>query len=436
MAIKPPPLAALSEVVEHLTLAALQDQNRHYRGSGGVSEGNRALGFRPAFYDMDTGQVHPSRFANGLEAPMHMLDGLPDDLVVSRLESGRVTAVKPGVVAGFVREDQFFTREQAALATAQMKAEGRHLSNPADHRALLDIWQRYVSDPDYSNDMVRPVVEDSWRRCRQQVDPDLREAPQSVSGAELERRRYRESELRMAAAPVLRRAGELLFRADSLVLLTDAEGIVMDVEGDLDIRRDAAGVNLSIGSCWSERSVGTNAMGTALASGEAVQLHGAEHYCAGIKRFTCSADVVRDPHDGRVLGVVDLSGRTRSYQRHTLDFAMTAARLIEANLARAYFKCREEVLEGSRAQFLNWQSDGLLAFDRRGRLVKANILAHRALQGLGLDLALTPQTRLASLDIEDPDAGSALPAWLAALRRQPIRLYERQVGTLVVLPLA
>ncbi|NVK41794.1 MAG: GAF domain-containing protein [Oceanospirillaceae bacterium] len=434
MGIKASSLAASTDFAGELTLAVLQQQNEQYRGSGGVSDGNRSLGFRPAFYDMDTGQVHPSRFANGLEAPMHVLDGLPDDLVVVRLESGRVTAVKPGVVAGFVRNGHFFTRGQAALATAQLKDDSQRLSNPDHHRALLDIWERFVRDPQYSSEMVRPVVEESWRRCHCQVDPELREAPLLADAQELESRRLRQSALLDAAAPVLKRAGELLFKADSLVLLADADGCVMDVEGDPNLRNLAGKVNLVEGARWDESSVGTNAIGTALAAAEPVQLFGAEHFCSGIKQYTCSADVVRDPHDGRILGVVDLSARTRNFQRHTLDFAITAARLIESSLARAYFACREDVLEGSRTQFLNWQSDGLLAFDRRGRLVKANRLAHRALEELGADVALTPQTRIDALDLEQGDGSSSVPAWLNPLWHQPILLRKRTVGTLVVVP--
>jgi hypothetical protein len=45
---------------------------------------------------------------------VHLLDGLPDDLVVHRTAEGRVTAVKHTLVSGFLRAEQFYTREQAA----------------------------------------------------------------------------------------------------------------------------------------------------------------------------------------------------------------------------------------------------------------------------------------------------------------------------------
>jgi len=44
---------------------------------------------------------------------------------------------------------------------------------------------------------------------------------------------------------------------------------------------------------------GTNAIGTALSLKEPVQVHATEHFCAGIKPWSCSAVVLRDPAPAR-----------------------------------------------------------------------------------------------------------------------------------------
>ena len=103
--------------------AVLAAQNRRFRGTGGVSRENRSFGFSPAFRDANTGAVYLSRFANGSIAPMHLLDGLPEALVVSRTASGRVLQAQNSVVAGFVRDGCFYSREQASRAIAS--EEGR-----------------------------------------------------------------------------------------------------------------------------------------------------------------------------------------------------------------------------------------------------------------------------------------------------------------------
>jgi hypothetical protein len=99
-----------------LSVRTLAEQNNTYRGRGAVSAENRGQGFRPAFLDQTTGVAYLSCFANGCAAPLHILDGLPEELVVKRDPHGRVTTVKAGIIAGFLHDGVFYTREQAALA--------------------------------------------------------------------------------------------------------------------------------------------------------------------------------------------------------------------------------------------------------------------------------------------------------------------------------
>ena len=99
--------------------ADLRAESDLHRGSGGCSEENAQLGFRPAFRDADSGSVYSSCFVDGRPAPVHLFDGLPDDVVIDRTASGRVTAVKGSLVSGFVRCGRFYTREEAAAAVRE-----------------------------------------------------------------------------------------------------------------------------------------------------------------------------------------------------------------------------------------------------------------------------------------------------------------------------
>jgi hypothetical protein len=99
-----------------LHCADLCVESAQHRGSGGRSDENAALGFRPAFRDDATGRVYTSCFRDGRPAPLHLYDGLPDDVVIARSASGHVSAVKSSLVSGFVRCERFYTREEAAAA--------------------------------------------------------------------------------------------------------------------------------------------------------------------------------------------------------------------------------------------------------------------------------------------------------------------------------
>lgn len=101
-----------------LSTEVLVEENRIYRRTGGVSRENKERGFLPAFRDETTGTAYLSRFADGRVAPLHVLDGLPSELVTDRDPTGRVRAVKDSVVAGFVRNGQFYTRKQVTVQAA------------------------------------------------------------------------------------------------------------------------------------------------------------------------------------------------------------------------------------------------------------------------------------------------------------------------------
>lgn len=102
-------------MTQAMTVKSLYYQNLAYAGTPGISRLGNRCGFMPGFLDRETGRVYVSRRADGTPAPVHVFDGLPEDLVVTRTGSGQVAAIKGTVIAGFILEGQFYTREQAAM---------------------------------------------------------------------------------------------------------------------------------------------------------------------------------------------------------------------------------------------------------------------------------------------------------------------------------
>lgn len=101
-----------------LTPGTIAQESEHFRGTGGESSVCGNCGFVPAFRDEDTGAVFRACNRDGRPAPVHMLDGLPDEVVISRDTSGRVTAVKASLTSGFLLHGCFYDRVQAAALLA------------------------------------------------------------------------------------------------------------------------------------------------------------------------------------------------------------------------------------------------------------------------------------------------------------------------------
>ena len=57
----------------------------------------------PAFMNIYTSEIHLSSYKNAELAVMHILDGLPNYWVTEWGQDGCVSALKLGVIAGFMR---------------------------------------------------------------------------------------------------------------------------------------------------------------------------------------------------------------------------------------------------------------------------------------------------------------------------------------------
>lgn len=117
-------------------------------------------------------------------------------------------------------------------------------------------------------------------------------------------------------------------------MVTDREGVVLVRRGShegLTSRLDR--VRLTPGHVFSERSMGTNGIGTALASGQAVMVVGREHYVEALQPFRCAAMPILHPTRRTVLGAVNVTTTRHASGGMTMALTHLLARQIESSLA-------------------------------------------------------------------------------------------------------
>jgi signal transduction histidine kinase len=199
-------------------------------------------------------------------------------------------------------------------------------------RAVRREWEHFVTDG--RAERVRRPVADSWRRSQDAgVNPaGGRPAPTAAAPDELATRW--EAHPLAEAAPLIRDTlGSFANDSEHLIVVSDAEGVLLALEGDARVRSMAADtINFTAGALWSEHGAGTNAIGTALAADHAVQIFATEHFVEAVQPWTCAAAPVHDPESGDVLGVIDLTSLLRNVHPHSLAVVLTAARAVESHL--------------------------------------------------------------------------------------------------------
>jgi hypothetical protein len=203
---------------------------------------------------------------------------------------------------------------------------------------LRFAWERFMADDDEEDpQIVREAIADSWRRSSAAgVDPTGGRLAPVVADESETHERWEEHPLAGAAPLIHECLSAIADSAGYLIVVSDANGMLMTIEGSGPVRLRAAGdMNFAEGTLWSEGGAGTNAIGTAIALDHAVQVFGPEHFSDPVQRWTCSAAPIHDPDTGAVIGVIDLTGDLSTVHPHSLAVATATARAVEASLQLA-----------------------------------------------------------------------------------------------------
>lgn len=225
---------------------------------------------------------------------------------------------------------------------------------------------------------ISPWITRSWQRCMDMgLQPTQGVNFDAVSAQQIRRVQELSQPLVQAAQPVLAELSRAIADIRYFAILTNAEGIVVDVHGPVDRQDRRADVIARVGVDLSEKAVGTTAISAALTELQAVWLHRGEHFFNDTGVYSCAGAPVFSP-EGLCAGMLDLTGIETAERPALKHMVRRAARNIENSW----------LLSNAHALVLriNWpgnqpgdNSDGLLTLDPDGHILGANPAARQML---------------------------------------------------------
>jgi len=173
-----------------------------------------------------------------------------------------------------------------------------------------------------------PLLSDSWFRSQLYgLDRTADDFPR-VRQSELADVLASNAGLQQVAQPVINQLAHKLAAQQSVVILSDATGLVLNTFGDMPSMEKAQRYALAPGNLWSECGRGTNAIGTALAIDDGCEISGQQHFLTLNQNLYCAAMPLQMPN-GQIAGVVDISGPAHFPHPQTFDWVKAAAKHIE-----------------------------------------------------------------------------------------------------------
>ncbi|WCN07769.1 sigma-54-dependent Fis family transcriptional regulator [Marinomonas mediterranea] len=272
----------------------------------------------------------------------------------------------------------------------QQKAQSE--SKPMD--SVTESERACVDAKDGCTDHVeaehKSQIEASWFRCEQfgldhGSEPDFGTLPQGELHDLLDQHR---SLLETTENEVLPYYENILNNSSCMIVLADHQGHVLNTWGKNRFGRDdryGQSHGLVGGNQWTEEGVGTNAIGTALITGQAIQVGRDEHFLRANRFMVGSASPIYDSQND-VVGVLDISSDAYLPQDHTLGMVKLMSLSVENRLIFAAFQKDYFILTfNTNLISLDSHWSGVLVLDENGTIVSAN---RRAEVVLARDLAL------------------------------------------------
>jgi sigma-54 dependent transcriptional regulator, acetoin dehydrogenase operon transcriptional activator AcoR len=229
--------------------------------------------------------------------------------------------------------------------------------------------------------LTDPWIERSWQRCLASGKKPEQEVTFQMLAPQTPRRIEEANHgLVQAARPVLEKLGQAIANTRYFAILTNPHGVVVDVNGQIDRRDRRVDLITRIGVDLSEQSVGTTAIGAALAELRSVWLHRGEHFFDANTAYSCAGAPLFGP-DGQCAGMLDLTGVDAVERPELKHLVEQSARSIENALMLS---------QPHRLMIrLNWSShclgedtDGLICLDADGWVTGANPVARQMVAAL------------------------------------------------------
>ncbi len=219
------------------------------------------------------------------------------------------------------------------------------------------------------------IIKASWRRCitDYNLDPLDRRCVALASDSVLKVLQSEMAEMLSESATVIDRLRTVAREVDRIVLIANADGIIVSRHADSPISQEILREGFAIGSILHEQRVGTNGIGTCIASRQPITINAEAHFNEAFRGFTCSAAPVFGP-DGSLLAAIDISGRLgseRTQGSFAQHFIYEAAQLISHLLFRKKHKNDCILIISNAEEMIPLSTQALVATDETGKILGA-----------------------------------------------------------------
>ncbi len=239
-----------------------------------------------------------------------------------------------------------------------------------DYELFLEAWKTFITRQVILPE-VNPHIANSWKRCWSRLNPNRPGMLRKLSPEHLLATQVASFDLLSLARPVMEDTYQYLEGSDTVIVLTNSPGYVLDMLGDAEMLEILAGYGIVPGVLLSEMEMGTNALSLAIQERSPVRVAGAEHYLDAYHELAEAAAPIFDL-SGRPLGALGIFNLFYRHHPHSLGLVVGAAKAIEGQRQADFLMAEQNSQLAQLNAIVEASSDGLLVLDEQGKAMHVN----------------------------------------------------------------
>jgi transcriptional regulator of acetoin/glycerol metabolism len=221
------------------------------------------------------------------------------------------------------------------------------------------------------------MIIESWKRCFNdyQLDHDADNESVVLTSQELKNHQQLMGDYFKIASDGVNSFGNALNQAGLAVLLADSQGVTVAKCLPSAEQEFFETKGFVLGSCWSEKLAGTNAIGTTSIEKKSLTVYGQEHYNSHSSNLSCSTAPIFDSL-GNFMGCLNASCPTstggKETQFLTLKLVTMYARMIENSHFYHFHRNNIIIVIKPMNNFGEEGQECLIALSENGNIIGAN----------------------------------------------------------------
>ncbi|MCG9969156.1 sigma 54-interacting transcriptional regulator [Pelotomaculum terephthalicicum JT] len=224
---------------------------------------------------------------------------------------------------------------------------------------LKKAWNLFVTTGDINSTVIRPVVADSWRRCKGSGRNPYLYKVQSMEPAQIKKELSDNRQLIEISLPVMKNLLSFVEGSGFLISLASSKGMILDLLGDNRVIKKS---RVQRGDLWTEETMGTNSVGLCLTTKKPIQIMGSEHFIQICNTWTSSSAPIFN-EDQKLIGVLTMTGEWNKVHLHTLGMVVAGVNAIENSLKMKKMYNEVIVSDAYKTAVMESIDEGILALN-------------------------------------------------------------------------